>query len=53
MNLQPSVKKKRRKDAELKKGSNQNLPSLAASNIVNAVICVAVFHFPRLFTATA
>lgn len=30
-----------------------NLLSLVARRIVSAVICVAVFHFPKLFTATA
>ncbi|MFS7960550.1 hypothetical protein Hanom_Chr08g00704391 [Helianthus anomalus] len=30
-----------------------NLGSLIARRMVNEVICVAVFHFPKLFTATA
>jgi hypothetical protein len=32
---------------------NQYPPSRDASRRVRATICVAVFHFPRLFTATA
>jgi len=34
-------------------GRGLDLESLAMRRIVNAVIWVAVFHFPKLFTATA
>lgn len=36
-----------------KTNESTNLLSRVAKRMVNAVICVAVFHFPKLFTATA
>lgn len=36
-----------------RKRGESNLLSLAARRMVSAIICVAVFHFPKLFTATA
>jgi len=40
------------KKASLKCKENKYLQSRVARRIINANICVAVFHFPRLLTAT-